>query len=197
VKKALLIIGIVAGALLLLCCGGGVALYFLADTTTYAKPADACASVTGAQGISAFGAVKDKQNKDNTAYGRTYGGCIVNFDTAGTLTAAIDVPSSESDVRTHYDAVKKFADASTAAGATVAGVDGIGTKAFAMYNTTAGGAFMYELDFYDGNLFISLNLTAPAGTTLTPDKVRADLVVIGKSLMSSLESSSSGSDWDD
>ena len=121
-KKALLIIGIIAGALLLLCCGGGVALYFLADTTTYAKPADACA--------------------------------------------------------------------------TVAGVDGIGTKAFAMY-TTAGGALMYELDFYDGNLYVSLNLTAPTGTTLTPDKVRADFLVIGKSLMSSLESTSSGSDWDD
>ena len=196
-KKAFLIIGIIAGALLLLCCGGGVALYFLADTTTYAKPADACASVTGAQGMSAFGTVKDKQNKDTTAFGRTYGGCVVTFDTAGTLTVAIDVPSSGSDVRAHYDAVKKLADASTAAGATVAGVDGIGTKAFAMHNTTAGGAFMYELDFYDGNLYVSLNLTAPAGTTFTPDKVRADFLVIGKSLMSSLESSSSGGGRDD
>jgi hypothetical protein len=196
VKKVFLIIGIIAGALVLLCCGGGVALYFLADSTTYAKPADACVAVTGAQGMSTFGAVKDKQNKDTNAFGRTYGGCVVTFDTAGTLTVAIDVPSSASDVRTHYDAVKKLAQASTAAGATVADVSGIGTKAFAMY-TTAGGALMYELDFYDGNLYISLNLTAPTGTTLTPDKVRADLLVIGRSLMTSLESASSGSDSDD
>lgn len=195
-KKVLLILGIIAGALLLLCCGGGAALYFLADTTTYAKPADACGTVTGAQGMSTFGAVKDQQNKDTNAFGRTYGGCVVTFDTAGTLTVAIDVPSSASDVRAHYDAVKKLAEASTAAGATVVGVDGIGTKAFAMY-TTAGGALMYELDFYDGNLYISLNLTAPAGTALTPDKIRGDFVVIGKSLMASLESASSGSGWDD
>ncbi|MEV4516411.1 hypothetical protein AB0K00_46555 [Dactylosporangium sp. NPDC049525] len=194
-KKVFLIIGIIAGALLLLCCGGGVALYFLADTTTYAKPADACVTVTGAQGMSAFGAVKDKQNKDTNAFGRTYGGCVVTFDTAGTLTVAIDVPSSASDVRTHYDAVKKLAGSATAAGATVTDVDGIGTKAFAMYTTT-GGALMYELDFYDGNLYISLNLTTATGTTLTPDKVRADFLVIGKSMMQSLESSS-GSDLDD
>jgi hypothetical protein len=196
VKKALIIIGIIAGSLLLLCCGGGVALYFLADSNTYAKPADACGTVTGAQGVPAFGTVKDKQPKDTTAFGRTYPGCVVTFEATGTLTVMIDVPSSASDVRTHYDAVKKLADASTAAGATVAGVDGIGTKAFAMY-TTAGGALMYELDFYDGNLYVSLNLTAPTGTTLTPDKVRADLLVVGRSLMSSLESTSSGSDWDD
>lgn len=195
-KKVFLILGIIAGALLLLCCGGGVALYFLADTTTYAKPADACATVTAAQGTSAFGALKDKQNKDTNAFGRTYGGCVLTYETTGTLTVAIDVPSSASDVRTHYDAVKKLAEASTAAGATVTDVDGIGTKAFAMY-TTAGGALMYELDFYDGNLYLSLNLTAPAGTTLTPDKVRADLIVIGKSMMTSLESSSSGGDGDD
>jgi hypothetical protein len=196
VKKVFLILGIIAGALLLLCCGGGVALYFLADTTTYAKPADACATVTGAQGVSTFGAVKNQQPKDTTAFGRTYPGCVVTFEAAGTLTVMIDVPSSESDVRTHYDAVKKLALGATGAGATVVDVDGIGVKAFAMY-TTAGGALMYELDFYDGNLYLSLNLTAPAGTTLTPDKVRADFITIGKSLMSSLESSSSGSDWDD
>jgi hypothetical protein len=195
VKKVLLIVGIVAGALLLLCCGGGAALYFLADTT-YAKPADACDTVGGAQGLSSFGAVKDRQNKDTKAFGRTYGGCVVTFDPAGTLTVAIDVPSTAADVRTHYDAVKKLAQATTATGATVADVDGIGTKAFAMY-TTAGGALMYELDFYDGNLYVSLNIAVPTGTTLTPDKVRGDLVVIGKSLMTSLESSSSGSDWDD
>lgn len=195
-KKVFLIIAIITGSLLLLCCGGGVALYLLADTTTYAKPADACVTVTGAQGLSTFGAVKDQKAKDTTAFGRTYGGCVVTFDTAGTLTAMIDVPSSASDVRTHYDAVKKLAEATITAGATVTDVDGIGTKAFAMY-TTAGGALMYELDWYDGNLYLSLNLTAPTGTTLTPDKVRADLIVIGRSLMTSLESTSSGSDWDD
>ncbi|MDG6105729.1 hypothetical protein Daura_12720 [Dactylosporangium aurantiacum] len=194
-KKVFLILGIIAGSLLLLCCGGGVALYFLADSTTYAKPADACATVTAAKGTSAFGALKDQQKKDTTAFGRTYGGCVLTYEATGTLTVAIDVPSSASDVRTHYDAVKKLAEASTAAGATVTDVDGIGTKAFAMY-TTAGGALMYELDLYDGNLYLSLNLTAPAGTTLTPDKVRADFLVIGKSMMTSLESSSSG-DRDD
>jgi hypothetical protein len=196
VKKALIIIGIVAGALLLLCCGGGVALYFLADTNTYAKPADACATATGAQGVSTFGAVKNKQPKETTAFGRTYPGCVVTFEAAGTLTVMIDVTSSESDVRTHYDGVKKIAEAATAAGATVADVDGIGTKAFAMYST-AGGAPMYELDLYDGNLYLSLNLTAPAGATLAQDKVRADLVAVGRSLMTSLESTSSGSGWDD
>lgn len=195
-KKALIIIGIIAGALVLLCCGGGVALYFLADTTTYAKPADACATLTAAQGMSTFGAVTNKQSKDTNAFGRTYGGCVVTFDTAGTLTTAIDVPSSASDVRAHYDAVKKLAQAATAAGATVVDVDGIGTKAFAMY-TTAGGALMYELDLYDGNLYLSLNLTAPTGTTLTPDKARADLIVIGRSMMTSLQSSSSGGDLGD
>ncbi|GAB3825237.1 hypothetical protein ACFPIJ_36860 [Dactylosporangium cerinum] len=194
-KKVFLILGIIAGSLLLLCCGGGVALYFLADTS-YTKPADACATVTGAQGVSAFGTVKDKQPKDTTAFGRTYGGCVVSFEATGTLTVMIDVPSSGSDVRTHYDAVKKLALGSTSAGATVVDVDGIGTKAFAMY-TTAGGALMYELDFYDGNLYISLNITAPAGTTLTPDKVRGDFLTIGTSMMSALESTSSGSDWDD
>lgn len=195
-KKVFLILGIIAGALLLLCCGGGVALYFLADTTTYTKPADACTTVTAAEGSSAFGTVKDTQNKDTTAFGRTYGGCVLTYEETGTLTVAIDVPSSASDVRTHYDAVKKIAEASTAAGATVTDVDGIGTKAFAMY-TTAGGALMYELDFYDGNLYLSLNLTTPAGTTLTPDKVHADFLVIGRSIMTSLEDSSSGGDGDD
>jgi hypothetical protein len=196
VKKVLLIVGIVAGSLLLLCCGGGVALYFFADSASYAKPADACATVTGAPGVSAFGAVKDQQPKTSEAYGRSYGGCVVTLDAAGTLTVMIDVPSSGSAVRDHYDKVKRVADAATAAGATVVDVSGVGTKAFAMYTTT-GGALMYELDLYDGNLYLSLNLTTPAGTTLTADKVSADFVTIAKAVMASLAASSSGSDWDD
>ncbi|MET7426103.1 hypothetical protein [Dactylosporangium sp. NPDC005555] len=195
-KKVFLILGIIAGALLLLCCGGGVALYYFADTTTYAKPSDACATVTGAQGIAPFGAVKDQQPKSTNAFGRTYPGCVVTFETAGTLTVMIDVTSSESDVRVHYDSIKKAADASVAAGATVADVSGIGTKAFAMY-TTADKALLYELDLYHGNLYISLNITAPAGTTLTPDKVRADFLTMARSMMSSLEETSSGGDLGD
>ncbi|MEV4141244.1 hypothetical protein AB0J72_54895 [Dactylosporangium sp. NPDC049742] len=195
-KKVFLILGIIAGSLLLLCCGGGVALYFFADSTTYAKPADACATVSAAQGLSSFGTVKDQKPKETKAFGRTYPGCVVTYEAAGTLTVMIDVPSSESDVRTHYDSVKKAADASVAAGATVADVSGVGTKAFAMY-TTADKALLYELDLYDGNLYLSLNIIAPAGTTLTPDKVRADFVTAAKSMMSSLEASSSGGDLDD
>ncbi|GAA3204945.1 hypothetical protein ACFO1B_33205 [Dactylosporangium siamense] len=196
-KKVFLILGIIAGSLLLLCCGGGVALYFFADTNTYAKPADVCATVNEADGSGAWGIPTGTKTKDTNAFGRTYSSCVVTLPSDGTLTVAIDVTSSKSDAREHYDAVKKIADNATSAGATVATIGGIGAAAFSM-STNQNNALMYELDFYDDNLYISLNLTTPTGTTLTADKVRTDFTFIAKGLMKTLKaSSSSGSDWDD
>jgi hypothetical protein len=186
VKKTLIVVGSVLGGLLVLCCAGGVALYLLADTT-YGKPSDPCA-ISALDSLSDLGDVSDKKPDTVNAFGRTYSKCVVTLGADRSLTVVVDVPSSGSDARAHYDTVRKIAGTGT-----VADLPNVGTKAFTMYTLT-GDSLMFELDFYDGNLYASLNFVADG---VTAEQARAWLTTVAKGVMSSLEQRSSGSDWDD
>jgi len=189
VKKTLIILGSIFGGILLLCCGGGAVALFLIDGDTYAQPADAC-KTSSVGSLSGLGAVTGQQNKPVTDSGHTYGSCVITLgsgDAGSTLTVVINATSSASDVRAHYKTVKMVADKAIEApnsGATVEDVD-LGAKAF-VFSTSAYGEFMIELNFYDDNLNVSLNLRSPTGSR-TVAQAKPALVAIGKDLMSALK----------